>query len=152
MNIHLKLKANSIFTAFVTSPCSFSTNNRVLKIYWCKCMQKIHILFPYINNPSKNFHLHVSLDKIHISGVEEISLEKGTESQNLRVYLKDSFLSHAEKSNTRQVRRELHFWHIPFNICTSIHPTPSKDLQPSIAICTASWPYFQPVWHPGILV
>lgn len=49
------------------------------------------------------------LDKIHISGVEEISLEKGTESQNLRVYLKDSFLSHAEKSNTRQVRRELHF-------------------------------------------
>lgn len=73
MNIHLKLKANSIFTAFVTSPCSLSANNWVLKIYWCKCMQKNHIFFPYVNNPSKNFHLHVSRQNSHFRSTGDIS-------------------------------------------------------------------------------
>lgn len=69
----------------------------------------------------------------HFRSRGDISRE-GTESWKLRVYFERP--NHFScRDNLTQVRREMHFWHTPFNICTSAHPTPSKDLHTWPAFC-----------------
>lgn len=125
-------------------------------------MQKIHILFPYTNNPSKNLHLCISRQNSRFRSREDISGE-GTESKKLRAYFERPIPFSCRDNLTQDKWGENCISDTSYSTSalafTQRQAKTCRPDQPSVAICMGSWPYFQLVWlmdwlfhaswHPG---